>query len=55
MQLEAWMGLHPRLDCWVFVGGVVVQNHMNRKAFGYFLVDRAHELQELLVAVFVHA
>src|SRR5450759_4063054 len=30
-------------------------NHMNRKAFGHFLVDRAQELQKLLVAVFVHA
>src|SRR5664280_1758852 len=45
----------PGLDVLLFVGGVVVQNHMNRKTFGYFPVHRAHELQELLVAVLVHA
>ncbi len=40
----------------VLVGGVVVQNHVNRKAFGYFLVPhRAHEFQELVVAMPVHA
>jgi hypothetical protein len=37
------------------VGGVVVKNQVNRKGFGYFLVACALELQELLVAVFVHA
>jgi hypothetical protein len=45
----------PGLHVGVFVGGVVVQNHMYRKAFRHFPVDRTQELQELLVAVPVQA
>jgi hypothetical protein len=55
VQLEPGMFGEPGHHVFVFVGGVVVQNHMNRKAFGYFLVDREQKLQELLVAVLVHA
>jgi hypothetical protein len=48
-------GCQPRLHGRVLVRGVVVQNHMHRKEFGYFSVDGAQELQELFVAVLVHA
>jgi predicted nucleotide-binding protein len=44
----------PVLDVLVFVGGVVVQDHMNRKAFGDFLVDGAQELQEISYRIGVY-
>src|SRR5665647_677822 len=55
MQVEPGMLGEPGLHVLVVVGGVVVQNHMNRNAFGHFLVYCAQELEELFVAVLVHA
>ena len=51
MQVEPGMFGEPRLHVRVFVGGVVVQNHVNRNAFGHLLVYGAHESQELFVAM----
>jgi hypothetical protein len=39
VQLEPGMLGEPGRHAFVFVGGVVVQNHMNRKAFGYFAIE----------------
>ena len=41
----------PALHVGMVVGGVVVQDQVYRKVFGHFAIDRAEELQELLVPV----
>ncbi len=51
MQVEAPVLGEPRRDVVVFVGGVVVEDQVNLEAFGHRAVDRAQELQELVVAV----
>jgi hypothetical protein len=51
MQMESRMRVEPGLDVGVLVGGVVVQDHVDGKAFGHFTVDGAQELEELLVTV----
>jgi hypothetical protein len=39
MQMESRMRVEPGLDVGVLVGGVVVQDHVDGKAFGHFTVD----------------
>ena len=49
--MEAWMLDKPCLHVGVFVGGVVVQNHVDCKTLGYLPIDSAKKLQELFVTV----
>ena len=51
MQVESLVAAQPALHVGMVVGGVVVQDQMYRKVFGHFAIDRAEELQELLVPV----
>ena len=51
MELEPGMFVQPGTHGGVFVGGVVVDDQMDRQIFGYLAVDGAQELHELLVAV----
>ena len=55
MQLESRVFVEPGDDVRVFRGGVVVQNQVYVKTFGYFLIDSAQKLQEFLVPVFGQA
>ena len=51
MQVEPRVRLQPSLHVGMFVGGVIVQDHMHSKCFRYFTVDGAEKLEELLMPV----
>jgi hypothetical protein len=51
MQVEPFVAAQPALHVGVVVRGIVVQDQVHRKVFRYLAVDRAEELQELLVPV----
>ncbi len=55
MQMEPLVLRQPERDVAVFVGRVVVQDHVDGNAFRYFLVDGGQEFEEFLVPVPRHA
>src|ERR1700694_5215891 len=55
MQVEPRMIVQPLADVLVFVGGVVVQDQVDRQVFGHLAVDGLEELQPLLMPVARHA
>ena len=51
MEDEARMAAQPAQDLGVFVGGVVVEDHVDHLARRHLALDRVQEAEELLVAM----
>ncbi len=51
MRIEALVSAEPRLDCRVYVGGVVVAADVDLFFGGHGLIDQAQEVQPLLMAM----
>ena len=51
VELEPWVFVQPDPQSRVFVGGVVVDDQVNRQIVGDLVIDGAQELHELLMTV----
>ena len=55
MKGEAVMPLQPGRDLWMLVGGVVVENYVDRLAGRHPALDGIEKADEFLMAVALHA
>src|SRR5271168_5094774 len=55
MEHEARMAVEPGQDVGVFVGGVIVEDHVDHLSGGDFGLDRVEKADELLMAMTLHA
>jgi hypothetical protein len=55
MKGEALMPLQPGRDLWMFVGGVVIENHVDRFVGRHPALDGIEKADEFLMPVALHA